>query len=214
MRIDKIISFLKEIYAIAVDDMSHRKFDLAGSISHGTLAYEKNGEAASVGANVLTYGDSLKITATATYPYALTSLKVNGTEIISGSTITVTDDINVVATTESLIVALETDKNYSGLYFDTTKVVDFSVFDFGSETDITLATFEATGHDSIELVVNKLGANSYNITCNNIIVYDTEWKNLTGGSMAFDDSYECIDLSEQTGWNGVWVGATPMPTEE
>ena len=63
MRIDEVIPFLEEVLALAKDDQSSRKFDLTESKTGTcTIAYQVNGESASTGANVLKYGDKLKIT--------------------------------------------------------------------------------------------------------------------------------------------------------
>lgn len=100
MRIDRVIPYLEEILAIAKDDISSRKFDLLASATGCTLSFEVNGESASTGANVLKYGDVLKITATVSSHYLMKSLKVNGKNFTSGDTITVDTDISVVAVAE------------------------------------------------------------------------------------------------------------------
>ena len=96
MRIDEVIPFLEEVLALAKDDQSSRKFDLTESKTGTcTIAYQVNGESASTGANVLKYGDKLKITVTAGTGYTITKLQVNGKDYTSGSTITVDTDIAV-----------------------------------------------------------------------------------------------------------------------
>lgn len=99
MRIDEVIPFLKDVLSVAEDDISTRKFDITASVGTGcSVAYTINGESASAGSNVLTYGDTLVITAIASTGYNISSLKVNGKNYVSGTAITVTTDINVVAT--------------------------------------------------------------------------------------------------------------------
>jgi len=206
MRIDKIIPFLQELYGIAVDDMTHRKFDLSQTISNGTIAYEVGGESVSTGANVLTYGDQLKITVTANADYYIKSIKVNNNDFVNGSTITVNDDISVVATIESLYKPLESGKNYSIINFKTSSAPTLS--GFTSET--TLCNF-TKGETTYALKVKPISG-GYQIECASIVVYDSTdggWKNLTGGAFAFDDSYACGSVSATTGWNGTWVGGTP-----
>ena len=101
MRIDKVIPYLENILSSATDDISTRKFDLTQDITGScTLSYEVNGQSASAGANVLKYGDKLKITATPSSHYLLKSLKVNGENFVSGSTLTVSTDIAVTVVTE------------------------------------------------------------------------------------------------------------------
>lgn len=101
MRIDKVIPYLQNLLSIAQDDISSRKFDIVEQITGScTLSYEINGQSASAGSNVLKYGDTLKITATPASHYLLKSLKVNGENFVSGSTIIVTTDITVTVVTE------------------------------------------------------------------------------------------------------------------
>lgn len=96
MRIDEVVPFLKEISALAKDDQSSRKFDLIlDKTGTATVAYTVNGESASAGANVLSYGDKLVITVTAGTGYTITSLKVNNKNYTSGTEITVDKDIKV-----------------------------------------------------------------------------------------------------------------------
>jgi len=204
MRIDKIIPFLKELYGIAVDDMTHRKFDLSQTISNGSIAYEVGGESISVGANVLTYGDQLKITVSANATYYIKSIKVNNVDFVNGSTLTVADDIAVVVVIESIYQPLVSGSNYSIINFATgiTPVLT------GFATDTTLCKF-TKGETEYTLKV-KVISGGYQIECASITVYDSTnggWKNLTEGQLALDDSYACSDISEATGWNGTWVGA-------
>ena len=100
LRIDHVVPYLEELLSIAKDDISSRKFDLLSSATGCSLAYEVGGESVSAGANVLTYGDVLKITATPSSHYVLSSLKVNGEDFVSGHTIKVDTDLSVVAVAE------------------------------------------------------------------------------------------------------------------
>ena len=100
MRIDKVIPYLEDILSIAKDDVSSRKFDLLSSATGCSLAYEVGGESVSAGANVLSYGDVLKITATPSSHYVMKSLKVNNKNFTSGNTIKVDTDLSVVAVAE------------------------------------------------------------------------------------------------------------------
>jgi len=96
MRIDEIVPFLKDVLALAKDDQTSRKFDLTlDKTGSATVSYTINGESASAGSNVLTYGDTLVITVTAATGYTITKLKVNGKNYTSGTAITVEDDISV-----------------------------------------------------------------------------------------------------------------------
>ena len=100
MRIDRVIPYLEDILSIAKDDITTRKFDLLASATGCTLSFEVGGESVDAGANVLKYGDVLKITATPSSHYLMKSLKVNGENFTSGNTITVTTDLSVVAVAE------------------------------------------------------------------------------------------------------------------
>ena len=96
MRIDEIVPFLKDVLALAKDDQSSRKFDLTlDKTGSATVSYTINGESASAGSNVLTYGDTLVITVTAATGYTITKLKVNNKNYVSGTAITVEDDIDI-----------------------------------------------------------------------------------------------------------------------
>ena len=100
MRIDRVIPYLEDILSIAKDDITTRKFDLLASATGCTLSFEVGGESIDAGANVLKYGDVLKITATPSSHYLMKSLKVNNKNFTSGDTITVDTDLSVVAVAE------------------------------------------------------------------------------------------------------------------
>ena len=96
MRIDETIAILQYALGLAKDDQQSRKFDLTlDKTGTCTVAYQVNGESASAGANVLKYGDKLKITVTAGTGYTITKLQVNGKNYTSGTEITVDTDIAV-----------------------------------------------------------------------------------------------------------------------
>lgn len=107
MRIDEVVPYLKNVLAIAQDDVSSRKFDITTNVTgSATLTFTKNGDSVSAGSNVLSYGDTLVITAAAGTGYEIKSLKVNGADYTSGTSITVTTDINVVVVAELLKYSL------------------------------------------------------------------------------------------------------------
>ena len=96
MRIDETLAILQYALGLAKDDQQSRKFDLTlDKTGTCTVAYQVNGESASAGANVLKYGDKLKITVTAGTGYTITKLQVNGKNYTSGTEITVDTDIAV-----------------------------------------------------------------------------------------------------------------------
>ena len=96
MRIDETLAILQHALDLAKDDQQSRKFDLTlDKTGTCTVAYQVNGESASAGANVLKYGDKLKITVTAGTGYTITKLQVNGKNYTSGTEITVDTDIAV-----------------------------------------------------------------------------------------------------------------------
>ena len=116
MRIDEVIPFLEEVLALAKDDQSSRKFDLTESKTGTcTIAYQVNGESASTGANVLKYGDKLKITVTAGTGYTITKLQVNGKNYTSGTEITVDTDIavTVISTLNTYDLSVTADEHCS-----------------------------------------------------------------------------------------------------
>lgn len=115
MRIDEIVPFLKGVLALAKDDQTTRKFDITESKTGScTIAYKINGESASAGSNVLTYGDTLVITVTPATAYSITKLQVNGKDYTSGTPITVTTDISLVVISTKVLFDLSiTDDDHS-----------------------------------------------------------------------------------------------------
>lgn len=69
---------------------------------HCTVAVTKGGVAVEAGANKITYGDILTITATAAEDYQIATLTVNGETFTSGNTVTVSGNVTVVATSEAI----------------------------------------------------------------------------------------------------------------
>ena len=107
MRIDEELPFLRRCLAIAKDDQSTRKFDITESKTGScTITYLADGESVSAGSNVLIYGDTLVITVTPATGYEITSLKVNGKDYVSGTSITVTTDIALVVVSTKVLYDL------------------------------------------------------------------------------------------------------------
>ena len=98
MRIDQVVGILNDVLDIAQGTQESQKFDLLNTLTHCTATYKVGNDTISAGANVLTYGDKLKITITADEGYELSSLKVNDVDFTNGNKITVTDNLTVVAT--------------------------------------------------------------------------------------------------------------------
>lgn len=69
---------------------------------HCTVAVTKGGVAVETGANKITYGDVLTITATVGEGYQIATLTVNGEAFTSGNTVTVSGNVTVVATSEAV----------------------------------------------------------------------------------------------------------------
>lgn len=116
MRIDETVEVLKHILAVAKDDQQSRKYDLTlDKTGTCTVAYQVNGESASAGANVLKYGDKLKITVTAGTGYTITKLQVNGKNYTSGTEITVDTDIavTVISTLNTYDLSVTADEHCS-----------------------------------------------------------------------------------------------------
>lgn len=78
-----------------------KSFDLGRTATDCTVAVTKGGNAVSDGTGVLSYGDEVVITATAGDGYTLKTLTVNGEAFESGETLTVDDDVVIVATAEA-----------------------------------------------------------------------------------------------------------------
>lgn len=78
-----------------------KTFDLERSCDNVTTVVTVSGDAVTDGEGKLTYGDVATITATADDNYTLKSLKVNGEDFVSGSTLTVDADVEIVAVAEA-----------------------------------------------------------------------------------------------------------------
>ena len=77
-----------------------KTFDLGRTATGCTVAVTKGGTPVSDGEDVLSYGDVITITATASDGYTLKTLTVNGESFESGETLTVGDDVTIVATAD------------------------------------------------------------------------------------------------------------------
>lgn len=75
-------------------------FDLSREATDCTVTVTKGGDAVLDGEDVLDYGDTLTVTATVEEGYTLKTLTVNGEDIESGGTVTVSGDIEIVGTAE------------------------------------------------------------------------------------------------------------------
>lgn len=82
---------------VVVVEGTLKTFNLARTAEHCTVTVTKGGSAVSDGTGVLTYGDTVTITASAADGYTMSSLKVNGQDFTSGSTATVTGNIAITA---------------------------------------------------------------------------------------------------------------------
>lgn len=80
---------------------SIKTFDLGREATNCTIAVTKDGQAVDDGENALEFGDEIVITATANEGYAMSSLKVNGEDFVSGETYTVAEDVAIVGAAEA-----------------------------------------------------------------------------------------------------------------
>ena len=78
-----------------------KTFDLERTVTDCTIAVTKGGQAVSDGEDVLTYGDVLTITASVEEGYEMKSLKVNGEDFVSGETLTVDGDVEIIGVAEA-----------------------------------------------------------------------------------------------------------------
>lgn len=65
---------------------------------HSTITVTKGGNAVTPGTDAVSYGDTLRISATADEGYTITSLNINGTDYVGDQTITVTTNVTVTTT--------------------------------------------------------------------------------------------------------------------
>lgn len=99
MRIDDVIAYLEDVRDIANGAKQSQRFDLVESIGTGaTIVYKVGNRTVTAGNDVLKYGDALKITVTPSTGYDIASFTINGENAVSGSTITVTENLEVVVT--------------------------------------------------------------------------------------------------------------------
>lgn len=78
-----------------------KTFDLERTATDCTIAVTKGGEAISDGEDVISYGDEITITATVEEGYVMSSLKVNGEDFVSGETLTVDGDVEIIGVAEA-----------------------------------------------------------------------------------------------------------------
>ena len=176
-RIDEVVDILKDARDIAVGTQESQKFDLAVSAPNCTVTFSVDGQTVTAGSNVLTYGDELTITCTANTGYDVTSLKVNNVNFVSGSTITVTDNLNVVATTalKTFNLTQTVGENCSlACTIDGESVsAGTSVLTYGDELTITATASE--GYEISTLTVNGdafTSGNDLTVTGNVAIVLE------------------------------------------
>ena len=101
MRIDEVVAYLEDVRGIANGAKQNQKFDLLETVGTGaTVTYKVGNNTITAGADVLKYGDELTITVTPSTGYDIASFTVNGTNAVSGTTITVTENLNIVVTAE------------------------------------------------------------------------------------------------------------------
>ncbi len=101
MRIDDVIAYLEEAKSIAEGAKNNQKFDLVESVSaNATVTYAVGETTITAGNDVLKYGDELEITVTAAEGYVIDTFTINGESAVSGSKITVVENVEVVVTTE------------------------------------------------------------------------------------------------------------------
>lgn len=73
------------------------KFSLSRTATNCTVSVLKDSQVISDGAEALSAGDVITISATASSGYTLSSLKVNGSDFVSGNTLTVSGNVTIVA---------------------------------------------------------------------------------------------------------------------
>ena len=160
MRVDETIATLQGIKDVATDAQGDQKFDLVVDASHCTFVFKVGTTTISAGSNVLAYGDSLKITATADTGYDITSLKVNGETFVSGSTITVYDNILIEATTalKTFNLTQSVGENCSVAYSVGGESVSAGtgVLTYGDELTVTVTTAEGYTIDTFTINDNVI----------------------------------------------------------
>ena len=101
MRIDDVIAYLEEVKSIAEGAKNNQKFDLVESVSaNATVTYTVGETTITAGNDVLKYGDELEVTVTAAEGYEIDTFTINGESAVSGSKITVVENVEVVVTTK------------------------------------------------------------------------------------------------------------------
>lgn len=98
------------VYTVTGQDGSTRNYTVTISLAtydlsvapsaNATVSVTRNGSAVNAGTDVLTYGDSITITATPNAGYEITSLQVNNVDFTSGNVYQVTSDVSIVAQSE------------------------------------------------------------------------------------------------------------------
>ena len=101
------ITVTTDVNVVVVAEL--QQFALATqSTGSATITCTVGGDEVDAGAKALNYGDTLVITATAGEGYEISSLTVNGETFVSGSSMTVTGNVSVVAVAQLLKFNLTT----------------------------------------------------------------------------------------------------------
>lgn len=163
MRIDETLGILKTALDVATDAQGDQKFDLTQSITgQATITYKVGNTTINAGSNVLTYGDELKITVEPATGYEITSFKINNQNAVSGTTITVTDNLTVavVAELKTFDLTASVGANLSATYTVGGDEVEIGTdaLTYGDELTITLAADE--GYQIATFTVNDVSKTS------------------------------------------------------
>lgn len=119
-----------------------------------TVTVTKGGNPVTEGSNVLTYGDSITITATPATGYEIATLTVNGETFTSGESLTVTSNVSIIAESSLIDYTLTLTKGENtelSVVRGETTLETGATIHYG---DVLTITAEATGTLTLGLTVN------------------------------------------------------------
>lgn len=179
-RIDTVVDFLQDVLDVATDAKEDQKFDIVQDVTgSATITYTVGGSTISAGSSVLDYGDELTITVTPATGYDLDTFTINGQNAVSGSTITVEDnvDVVVVATLKTFDLTQTVGEGATVTYTvdDETITAGTDVLSYGDVLTIEITADEA--HSIASVTVNGesfTSGNTVTVTQDVVVVVTTE----------------------------------------
>jgi len=195
-------------------------YNLVTASTNATVSVTLDGVPVADGEGVITFGNSLVITATAEDGYTMDSLTVNGVAFVSGEQWVVQGDVSIVgvAIPSSTGTPFESGDTVTNIYFDTsinTTTLNSYLASLTYSDGICnlLAYNDGSSETGILLVVDVDGV--YQIAVNDgssepPIVYDSDQSIWNQSSVTLGTPLVANVIDATAGWNGEWVSKTEL----